>query len=106
MTAASAAAASGSGGNTFSLSPSSKSARLFLHHHHHCCSKFESNVEVATDDDDAADVAAISFTPQDVSKIDDHPLETEDSFACCCTPALDVLPTANEFEIPVTSEAA
>ncbi len=106
MPAASAAAASGSGGNTFSLSPSSKSARLLLHHHHHRSSKLESSAEVAADDDDAADVAAISSTPQDVWKTDDHPSETEDSFACCCILALDVLPTANEFEIPVTSEAA
>jgi hypothetical protein len=105
MSAASTTGASGSGGNTFSLSPSSKSARLLLHHHHHRCSKLESSAEVAANDDDAADVAAISSTPQDVSKTDDHPLETEDSFSCCCTPALDVLPTANEFEIHVTSEA-
>jgi hypothetical protein len=102
MPAASAAGASGSGSNTFSLSPSSKSARLLLHHHHHRCSKLESSAEVTTDDDDAA----ISSTPQDVSKINDHPSETEDSFACCCTPALDVLPTANEFEILATSEVA
>jgi hypothetical protein len=107
MSAASAAGASGSGDNTFFLSPSSKSAHLLLHHHHHRCSKLESSAEVAADDDDdAADVAAISSTPQDVSKTDDHPSETEDSFACCCTLALDVVPTANEFEIPVTSEAA
>jgi hypothetical protein len=106
MPAASAAAASGSGGNTFSLSPSSKSARLLLHHHHHRSSKLESSAVAAADDDAAAEVAAISSTPQDVSKTDNHPSETEDSFACCCTPALDVLPTANEFEIPVTSEAA
>jgi hypothetical protein len=106
MPATSTAGASGSGGNTFSLSPSSKSARLLLHHHHHRCSKLESSAEVAADDDDAADVATISSTPQDVSKTDDHPSETEDSFVCCCTPALDVLPTANEFEIPITSEAA
>ncbi len=106
MPTASTAGASGSGGNTFSLSPSFKSARLLLHHHHHRCSKFESSAEVTADDDDAADVTAISSTPQDVSKTDDHPSKTKDSFACCCTPALDVLPTANEFEIPVTSEAA
>jgi hypothetical protein len=85
--------------------PSSKSARLLLHHHHRC-SKLESSAKVVADDDDAADVAAISSTPQGVLKTDDHPLETEDSFACCCTLALDVLPTANEFEIPVTLEAA
>jgi hypothetical protein len=106
MPTASVAGASGSGGNSFSLSPSSKSARLLLHHHHHRCSKLESSAEVAADDDDAADVTAISSTPQDVWKTDDHPSKTEDSFACCCTPALDVLPTANEFENPVTSEAA
>jgi hypothetical protein len=104
MSAASTAGASGSSGNTFSLSPSSKFARFLFHHHHHRYSKLESSAEVAADDDDAADVAAISSTPQDVSKTDDHPSETEDSFACCCTPALDVLPTVNEFEIPVTSE--
>jgi hypothetical protein len=105
MPAASAVGASGSGGNTFSMSPSSKSAHLLLHHHHHC-SKLESSAEVAADGDDAADVVAISSTPQDVSKTNDHPSETEDSFACCCTPALDVLPTTNEFEILVTLEAA
>jgi len=106
MSTASAAGTSGSCGNTFSLSPSSKPTRLLLHHHHHRCSKLESSAEVAADDDDAADVAAISSTPQDVWKTDDHPSGTKDSFACCCTPALDVLPTTNEFEIPVTSEAA
>jgi hypothetical protein len=106
MPAASAAGASGSGSNTFSLSPSSKSTHLLLHHHHHRCSKLESTAEVAADDDDVADVATISSTPQDVSKTDDHPSETEDSFACCCTPTLDVLPIVNEFEIPVTSKAA